>query len=90
MVSPFALGIGTPVGLAFDSSGNLDIASGNLNSLIRIAPDGTRSTVAVGFINPYRVAIQLPEPASMGLPLVGSIMLLGRLRGSIIPTSLTR
>ena len=54
--STFATGLNQPVGLAFDSNGNLfeaDLGSGNI---YKFAPDKTRSTFATGLNRPARLA----------------------------------
>jgi sugar lactone lactonase YvrE len=47
--STFASGLGTPYGMAFDSSGNLYV---NAGSVIKITPGGVESTFASGFTSP--------------------------------------
>ena len=44
----FASGLNTPVGMSFDSSGNLYVAEYIGSSIVKIQPDGTKTTVKTG------------------------------------------
>jgi sugar lactone lactonase YvrE len=46
--STFATGLVVPMGLTFDSGGNLFASDRNGESIYKFAPDGTRSTFATG------------------------------------------
>jgi hypothetical protein len=54
--SIFASGLNGPVGLAFDSSGNLFEADYNSGTIFKFTPDGTKSTFASGLNNPAGLA----------------------------------
>ena len=59
-------------GIAFDSAGNLLVAStdkfANGTTVYAIAPGGgTVTTYAIGFNGPSYIATALPEPAAIGL-----------------------
>jgi PEP-CTERM motif len=45
IVSTFATGFNTPVGLAFDHKGDLFVSDANAHSITEITPDGVRSTL---------------------------------------------
>ncbi len=55
-VSTFASGFNTPVGLAFDSSGNLYVANLDNNTVSKVTPAGAVSTFATGFDVPDSLA----------------------------------
>jgi PEP-CTERM motif len=69
----FASGLGGPVGLAFNSAGDLfeaDVFSGSLNEF---TPGGTQNTFASGLNRPVALAFQpVPEPSVFGLLAVGA------------------
>ena len=52
----FASGLSGPVGLAFDSSGNLFEADYNSGTIFKFTPDGTKSPFASGLSNPTGLA----------------------------------
>ena len=55
--STFASGLGTAVGLAFNSEGDLFVSLGNYSgSIIKITPGGVQSTFASGFDDPEGLA----------------------------------
>jgi hypothetical protein len=78
--SVFVSGLYDPVGIAFDTAGNLFATStGDSNSIVKIAPDGTGSIYAVGLDVPNFIAMQpVPEPACAAF-LIGSYAII-RLR----------
>jgi sugar lactone lactonase YvrE len=53
---PFASGLNFPYGLAFDSSGNLFVASIGTEDIYRYTPDGTQSIFASGLNDPHGLA----------------------------------
>jgi len=65
--TPFAIGLDFPRGLAFDRSGNLDVAEMGAfappGDVLRFTPDGSRAVVASDLDYPQFVALQLvPTP----------------------------
>jgi sugar lactone lactonase YvrE len=54
--SVFASGLGSPYGLAFDSSGNLFEADYNSGIIFKLTPNGTKSTFASGLNRPIGLA----------------------------------
>jgi hypothetical protein len=83
--SIFASGLNLPIGLAFDSAGNLFEAERGTGSINEFTPDGTRSTFASGLSAPYGLAFQdvtlpVPEPSAFGLLVVGAVAFLVRRR----------
>ncbi len=52
----FASGLSAPVGLAFDSAGNLFAADAFSGNIYEFTPDGTRSTFASGLNHPVGLA----------------------------------
>ena len=68
---------GGPVGLSFDSAGDLYAANANDNTVVRFSPDGVRSVFAsTGLNDPIDIAIQVPEPAVGALLGVSTVLLL--------------
>jgi DNA-binding beta-propeller fold protein YncE len=54
--TPFALGLSSPVGLAFDSAGNLFVANAGTNSILKFTPEGVRTTFASDLADPAGLA----------------------------------
>jgi hypothetical protein len=83
-VSTFASGIDDPQGLAFDAAGNLYVANSPNDAvgttLTRITPDGTASVFATGLNRPAYIAVQVPEPSTWVMLVLGVGALLGNLR----------
>ncbi|MCM8566004.1 hypothetical protein [Thauera linaloolentis] len=50
-------GLSSPVGMAYDASGNLYIANWSAGTVLRFAPDGKRSVFAEGLSGPSGLAI---------------------------------
>jgi hypothetical protein len=70
-----------PVGLAFDSAGNLFEAEANSGNIYEFTPGGAQSTFASGLNRPVGLAFQpVPEPSALGLLAVGATALLVRRR----------
>jgi hypothetical protein len=82
--STFASGLLQPTGLAFNSAGNLFVASGSDN-IYEYTPGGVQSTFASGLSEPVGLAFQgetlpVPEPSALGLLAVGAASLFFRRR----------
>ena len=77
----FASGLNYPFGLAFDSSGNLCVANWNFSggSVVKIDPSGHQTTFA-SVDGAIGIAIQVPEPATWSLLVLGAATLLGSRR----------
>ena len=71
----FASGLSVPVGLAFDSSGNLYAAEIFDGTIGKFDSSGNRSTFASGLEYPWRIATQVPEPASAMIMALGATIL---------------
>ncbi|MFD2563951.1 fibronectin type III domain-containing protein [Aquimarina rubra] len=56
-VSEYATGLFSPEGIAFDRSGNLFVADRNDRKLIKIAPDGSSTTLLTGIVGIRSVAV---------------------------------
>jgi hypothetical protein len=54
----FAAGLNDPFGLAFDGTGNLFETDGGSGSILKFAPDGSRSTFAAGLSQPTYLAFE--------------------------------
>jgi sugar lactone lactonase YvrE len=54
--SPFASGLGGPIGLAFDGSGNLFEADSSSGKIFKFTPGGTKTTFASGLSSPFGLA----------------------------------
>ena len=68
-------------GLAFNSAGDLFVASAGTGSIIEIAPGGAQSTFASGLGNPAGIAFQpVPEPSVMALGAIGALAFFARRR----------
>jgi streptogramin lyase len=52
----FASNLSHPRGLAFDSAGNLYVASPTRDAILKFTPDGKRTTFATGIAHPHRLA----------------------------------
>ena len=78
-ISTFVSGIGTPLGLAFDSAGNLYVAAVTDNRLYKIAPDGTSSVLAGTGVQGYSgdggpaTAAELSNPHGLAVGPDGSV-----------------
>jgi hypothetical protein len=70
-----------PRGLSFDSSGNLYVANYG-NTVTEFSPNGdlVRILTSPNFTNPQFIAIQVPEPSTLALLVVGAPLFLGRRR----------
>lgn len=55
--APLHDGLGSPVGMAYDASGNLYVANWSAGTVLRLAPDGRRSILAEGLRGPSGLAI---------------------------------
>ncbi len=53
-----ASGLVTPVGIAFDADGNLFVACSNPGKIVKVAPDGTKTTFAAGLNHPSFLAFE--------------------------------
>ena len=76
-------GLNQPMGLAFDSGGNLYVVNnGNLgnNTIVKIDAKGNESVFASGLQNAGFIAIQVPEPATWAILVMGIGTLLGGLQ----------
>jgi DNA-binding beta-propeller fold protein YncE len=69
-----------PIGLAFDSSGNLFVADHFTDSILKIDPDGNMSLFASGFGDPDFLASEIPEPSSFLLLAFGATTLVALLK----------
>jgi DNA-binding beta-propeller fold protein YncE len=67
--------LGGPLGLAFDSSGDLYVAAFNNGTIEKLDSSGNRSTFASGLNGPTFIATQVPEPATLLLFGLGVVML---------------
>ncbi len=68
-------------GLAFNSAGDLFVASAGTGSIIEIAPGGVQSNFASGLGNPAGIAFQpVPEPSVMALGAIGAVAFFARRR----------
>ncbi len=54
--STFALGLSDPIGLAFDSAGNLFVAESGSGSILKFTPGAVRTTFASGLSGPVGLA----------------------------------
>jgi hypothetical protein len=66
--STFAYGLSTPIGLAFNSAGNLFVSCIGDSSIYEFTPDGKRSTFVSGLgSSPSCLAFKpVPEPSALG------------------------
>lgn len=55
--SPIHEGLSSPVGMAYDASGNLFVANWSAGTVLRFSPDGRRSVFAQGLSGPSGLAI---------------------------------
>jgi sugar lactone lactonase YvrE len=73
--SVFATFSSIPTGLAFDSSDNLYVALGN-NTIQKVDPQGAVSLFAnTGLSAPYFMVVQVPEPSTLALVVLGAAAL---------------
>jgi sugar lactone lactonase YvrE len=82
-VSLFASGLDLPTGLAFDSNGDLYVCNVTQNgpgNLCRITPDGNVTEIVTGLDDPTAIAIQVPEPSTTNLWLLGLMAVLQHFR----------
>ena len=78
--SVFAAGLNNPIGLAFDSSGNLFVACAGSGTIEEFDTNGVGTTFASGLNSPNFIAIQVPEPATWSLLALSVGVLLGSRR----------
>jgi glucose/arabinose dehydrogenase len=81
--SIFASGLNNPLGLAFDSAGDLFEADYGSGNIYEYTPGGAQTTFASGLSNPAGLAFEgetlpVPEPAALGLLAVGAAAFLVR------------
>jgi len=70
-------GLDGPVGLAFDTGGNLYAANNLGNTITRLTPSGSASLFAAGFRAPYSLAfVPIPEPATLTTTAAAAVTLL--------------
>jgi DNA-binding beta-propeller fold protein YncE len=69
-----------PIGLAFDSSGNLYVANHFTASILEYNSSGTGTLFASGLGNAINLAIEVPEPSSLLLAALGALSLVAFLR----------
>ncbi len=65
-----------PIGLAFDSSGNLYVANqndGNNGTIGKFDSAGNGTVFASDLNVPYFIAVQVPEPATWTLVVLGAL-----------------
>jgi DNA-binding beta-propeller fold protein YncE len=75
--STFASGLNGPIGLTFDSAGNLFEADWGSGHIYEFTPGGTRTTFASGLSQPSFLAFQpVPEPSTALL--IGFAAIMGR------------
>ena len=65
-------------GMAFDSAGNLFATQPYMNRIEMITSGGSVSTYSTGVAQPYGIVTAVPEPTSLGLLSLGSLVLLKR------------
>jgi sugar lactone lactonase YvrE len=70
-----ASGLNKPAGLAFDSNGNLYAAIEGSGMIMKFDSDGKSSIFASGLNQPTYIAIQVPEPATLFLLGLGTVIL---------------
>jgi hypothetical protein len=76
--STFASSVGNPIGLAFDSAGNLFESNYSGQKIYEFTPGGMLSTFA-SVSTPAFLAFQpVPEPSLLGLLAIGATVLLIR------------
>ena len=68
-----------PVGLAFDSGGDLYAADQFAGRIEKMDSNGNASVFASGMNIPYFIAVQIPEPATWSLLTLGIGVLFGGL-----------
>jgi DNA-binding beta-propeller fold protein YncE len=81
-ISQFASGLNGPRGLAFDSTGNLFVANNSAGTISEISPTGIVSQYASGLSGPEFLTVQVPDPASVGILVVGLVGLMMRRRST--------
>jgi hypothetical protein len=69
-------GLNYPLGLAFDSSGNLYVANHGDTDILEFNPNGIGSVFASGLGNAVGIAIEVPEPSSFLLAALGALSLI--------------
>ncbi len=72
-----ASGLDFPIGLAFDSGGNLYVANSGNGTIDEFNTNGVETVFASGLSSPQFIAIQVPEPATWALLVLGVAALLG-------------
>jgi hypothetical protein len=71
--------LNNPLGLAFDSAGDLFEADYGSGNIYEYTPGGAQTTFASGLSNPAGLAFQpVPEPSALGLLAVGAAAFLVR------------
>jgi DNA-binding beta-propeller fold protein YncE len=65
-----------PFGLAFGSDGYLYVANGGYGTIWKFDPDGNGSILASGLSFPFSIAIQVPEPTTWCMVVLGVAVLL--------------
>jgi DNA-binding beta-propeller fold protein YncE len=75
-------GLHGPVGIGFDSQGNLYAVNDDNSTIVKFDASGTPTLFANNSLNtPYLIAIQVPEPCASGmLAMVAALTGLARLR----------
>ncbi len=69
-------GLDGPMGLAFDSSGNLYVANYLGGTIEEFDTNGIGTVFASGLTSPRFIAVQVPEPATWILVMLGAVALL--------------
>jgi DNA-binding beta-propeller fold protein YncE len=70
----FATGLLNPTGLAFDGGGNLYASNYGNGTIMKFDPSGNNTVFASGLSRPTFIAVQIPEPATIGLMAMGAML----------------
>ena len=67
--------------MVFDAAGNLIVADAGGGKIYEYSPNGARTTLASGLLQPQDVAIRLvPEPSVLSFLAIGAVTLVMRRR----------